>query len=41
MTKIVLAVALVAFGSTSAFAAEKCCCDKMKTAHHATMRRAK
>ncbi|WP_458390340.1 hypothetical protein [Sphingomonas sp. F9_3S_D5_B_2] len=37
MKKIVLAVALIAFGSTAAFAAEKCCCDKMKAAHHHTM----
>jgi hypothetical protein len=38
MTKIVLAVVLVAFSSTAAMAAEKCCCDKMK-AHHTTAHR--
>jgi hypothetical protein len=33
MKKIVLAVALIAFGSTAAFACPKGCCGK-KAAHH-------
>jgi hypothetical protein len=37
MKKVILAVALIAFGTSAAFAAEKCCCDKMKAAHHSTM----